>query len=174
MPAWWEVEPFDKNEAVLSVHPQFAVEIAPRPKHASVRRYKSAWPCFREPRVRIAWAPEELLATDPYGAVEHCVANGFSMIMLNSTNQTREIVEPAHRLGIEARSSGILSREKMIAAAELGCNGMTINWPDWLLQYVKERCFAIVPSAPTRECGGASHSSDLNCTQDHQCDGMVG
>jgi len=25
----------------------------------------------------------------------------------------------------------------MIAAAEIGCNGMTINWPDWLLDYVK-------------------------------------
>jgi glycerophosphoryl diester phosphodiesterase len=24
----------------------------------------------------------------------------------------------------------------MIAAAEMGCNGMTINWPDWLLEYV--------------------------------------
>jgi glycerophosphoryl diester phosphodiesterase len=24
----------------------------------------------------------------------------------------------------------------MVAAAELGCNGMTINWPDWLLEYV--------------------------------------
>ena len=92
-----------------------------------------------EPRVRIAWAPEELLAADPYGAVERCVANGFSMITLNSTNQTREVVELAHRLGIEARSSGISSREKMIAAAELRCNGMTINWPDWLLQYVRER-----------------------------------
>jgi glycerophosphoryl diester phosphodiesterase len=27
----------------------------------------------------------------------------------------------------------------MISAAELGCNGMTINWPDWLLDYVRER-----------------------------------
>jgi glycerophosphoryl diester phosphodiesterase len=26
----------------------------------------------------------------------------------------------------------------MIAAAELGCNGMTINWPDWLIDYVRE------------------------------------
>ncbi|GLQ55879.1 glycerophosphodiester phosphodiesterase [Devosia nitrariae] len=91
---------------------------------------------LREPRLRIAWAPEELLRTDPRRAVEQCVANGFSMITLNSANQSRELIDLAHSLGIEARSSGISSREKMIAAAEMGCNGMTINWPDWLLEYV--------------------------------------
>jgi glycerophosphoryl diester phosphodiesterase len=26
----------------------------------------------------------------------------------------------------------------MIEAAELGCNGMTINWPDWLMDSVRE------------------------------------
>ncbi|CAN7692568.1 glycerophosphodiester phosphodiesterase family protein [Devosia sp. LjRoot16] len=91
------------------------------------------------PRVRIAWAPEELLAADPRGAVGRCAANGFSMITLNASNQTRELIDLAHRLGIEARSSGISNREKMIAAAELGCNGMTINWPDWLQDYVREQ-----------------------------------
>lgn len=90
-----------------------------------------------EPRLRIAWAPEELLRTDPPEAVRRCARNGFSMITLNAFNQSRELVELAHSLGIEARSSGISSREKMIAAVELGCNGMTINWPDWLMDYVR-------------------------------------
>jgi len=92
-----------------------------------------------EPRLRIAWAPEALLASDPEGAVQRCAGNGFSMITLNATNQTRDIVALAHRLGLEARSSGISNRDKMIAATELGCNGMTINWPDWLIDYVRER-----------------------------------
>ncbi|MCB1282520.1 MAG: hypothetical protein KDB18_13440, partial [Salinibacterium sp.] len=91
-----------------------------------------------EPRLRIAWAPEDLLRDNPRRAVERCVANGFSMITLNLTNQSAELVQLAHDLGLEARSSGISSREKMIAAAELGCNGMTINWPDWLLEYVRD------------------------------------
>jgi glycerophosphoryl diester phosphodiesterase len=91
-----------------------------------------------EPRLRIAWAPEALLRSDPRRAVESCAASGFSMITLNATNQSRELVELAHGLGIEARSSGISSREKMIAAAAIGCNGMTINWPDWLIEYVRE------------------------------------
>lgn len=91
-----------------------------------------------EPRLRIAWAPEQLLRDDPQRAIERCVANGFTMITLNASNQTRELVELAHARGLEARSSGISSREKMIAAAELGCNGMTINWPDWLIDYAKD------------------------------------
>ena len=91
-----------------------------------------------EPRLRIAWAPEELLASDPPEAVHRCARNRFSMIVLNASNQSRELVRLAHSLGLEARSSGISSREKMIAAAEIGCNGMTINWPDWLMAYVRE------------------------------------
>lgn len=89
------------------------------------------------PAIRIAWAPERLLASDPAAAVRRCAANGYTMIVLNASNQSREIVDLAHALGLEARSSGISSREKMIAAAELGCNGMTINWPDWLIDYAK-------------------------------------
>jgi glycerophosphoryl diester phosphodiesterase len=90
-------------------------------------------------RLRIAWAPETLLRDDPRQAIEQCAANGFTMITLNSTNQTRELVELAHGQGLEARSSGISTREKMIAAADLGCNGMTINWPDWLIDYTRNR-----------------------------------
>lgn len=92
-----------------------------------------------EAGIRVAWAPEQLLSEAPARAVEKCAANGFSMITLNASNQSRELVELAHSLGIEARSSGISSREKMVAAAEIGCNGMTINWPDWLIDYVRER-----------------------------------
>lgn len=90
------------------------------------------------PGLRIAWAPEGLLESDPEAAVRRCAANGFHMIVLSSRNQSRELVALAHELGIEARSSGISSREKMVAAAEIGCNGMTINWLDWLQEYVRE------------------------------------
>src|SRR5258707_687344 len=89
-------------------------------------------------KLRIAWAPEGLLRSDPRRAVETCAANGFSMITLNARNQSEEVVRLAHSLGIEARSSGISSREKMIKAIEIGCNGMTINWPDWLIDYVAD------------------------------------
>ncbi|MBI4920728.1 MAG: hypothetical protein HY834_03195 [Devosia nanyangense] len=91
------------------------------------------------PGVRIAWAPETLLRTDPQRAVQACAENGFAMIVLNTSNQSKALVERAHTLGLEARSSGISSRDKMIAAAEIGCNGMTINWPDWLLDHVRQQ-----------------------------------
>lgn len=91
------------------------------------------------PNLRIAWAPERLLREDPARAVRQCAANGFAMITLNASNQSPELVALAHGLGIEARSSGISDRKKMVAAAEIGCNGMTINWPDWLMEYVKQQ-----------------------------------
>lgn len=93
----------------------------------------------RAPGIGVAWAPERLLAEAPALAVEKCAAYGFSMITLNTSNQSRAVVELAHALGIEARSSGISNREKMIAAAEIGCNGMTINWLDWLMDYVRDQ-----------------------------------
>lgn len=92
----------------------------------------------RVPDIRIAWAPEALLATEPSIAVERCARNGFAMIVLNAANQSSEVVAHAHALGIEARSSGIWSREAMVEAVKIGCNGMTINWPDWLIDYVHQ------------------------------------
>lgn len=99
---------------------------------AGLKRAKKIEPCLR-----IAWAPETMLRDQPCRAVERCAANGFSMITLNPRNQSRELVQFAHSLGLEARSSGISSRERMLAAVEIGCNGMTINWPDWLVEYVR-------------------------------------
>jgi glycerophosphoryl diester phosphodiesterase len=97
---------------------------------------------FREalelsPGIRIASAPETRLRQDSRRAIEECATAGYAMVTLNSSNQSRQLVELAHSLGLEARSSGIASREQMIAAAEIGCNGMTINWPDWLIDYAK-------------------------------------
>ncbi len=60
------------------------------------------------------------------------------MVVLSARNQSRWLVELAHGYGIEARSSGIHSRGQMIEAVEIGCNGMTINWPDWLMDYITE------------------------------------
>ena len=61
---------------------------------------------------------------------------GHDVVTLSSFNHSKELVDLAHECGIEARSSGIRNREQMIEAVEIGCNGMTINWPDWLMEYV--------------------------------------
>ena len=90
------------------------------------------------PGVRVACAPVAALRADRPRAIERCAAIGYAMVTLNASNQSRELVELAHSLGMEARSSGIATRDRMIAATETGRNGMTINWSDWLMDHVRE------------------------------------
>ena len=91
------------------------------------------------PGIRVAAAPVEKIRADGRRAIEKCAANGYAMVTLAAFNHSKALVDLAHDLGIEARSSGIANREQMIEAAEMGCNGMTINWPDWLIDYVRTR-----------------------------------
>ena len=91
------------------------------------------------PGIAVALAPEKRIREVGSRAIEECAANGYAMVTLASSNQSKGLVDLAHSLGLEARSSGITSREQMVEAAEIGCNGMTINWPDWLMDYVRTR-----------------------------------
>jgi len=91
------------------------------------------------PGIRVASAPVKKIRCDGPRAIEECVAHGYAMVTLAAFNHSKALVDLAHDLGIEARSSGISNREQMIEAAEMGCNGMTINWPDWLIDYVGTR-----------------------------------
>ena len=91
------------------------------------------------PGIRVASAPETGIRKNGARAIEECAAKGYAMVTLASSNHSKSLVDLAHSLGIEARSSGIANREQMIEAAEIGCNGMTINWPDWLMDYVRSR-----------------------------------
>ena len=49
---------------------------------------------------------------------------------------TGDWVIAAHAVGLEVRCWGINTRDDMEHGAATGCNGMTINWPDWLQQWV--------------------------------------
>lgn len=91
------------------------------------------------PSIRVASAPVTKIRKNGSQAVEACARNGYAMVTLASFNHSKALVDLAHSLGIEARSSGIANRAQMIEAAEIGCNGMTINWPDWLMDYVHRR-----------------------------------
>ncbi len=91
------------------------------------------------PDIRTELAPNGLIRDlGPEKAIEQVAAKGHNMVVLSARNQSRWLVELAHGYGIEARSSGIRSRGQMIEAVEIGCNGMTINWPDWLMDYITE------------------------------------
>lgn len=61
------------------------------------------------------------------------------MIAFAAANIDAELVSLAHDLGLEARGFGIRTKADMIATIEAGCDGMSINWPDWLLEYLRMR-----------------------------------
>lgn len=90
-----------------------------------------------QPSIRVAPTPVAALKRKGPEAIVECARYGSAMVVLASFNHTRELVRLAHDLGMEARSSGIRTREQMVEAVEIGCNGMTINWPDWLMDYWK-------------------------------------
>ena len=91
-----------------------------------------------EPGIRTELAPNTRWKESGAAAIEEVAKSGHDMVTLSSFNHSRELVDLAHSLGIEARSSGIKNRDHMMEAIEAGCNGMTINWPDWLLEYVAD------------------------------------
>lgn len=90
-----------------------------------------------EPSIRTELAPnQQIRAIGALKAIEYVAQSGHDSVTLSAWNHSKDLVQQAHQLGIEARSSGIKNREQMIEAVESGCNGMTINWPDWLLDYI--------------------------------------
>ncbi len=91
-----------------------------------------------EPGIRVASACVQRLKDAGPKAIEECAEYGYHMVTLAAFNHTQELVDLGHSLGMEVRTSGIQNREHMIEGVELGTNGMTINWPDWLMDYVAE------------------------------------
>lgn len=90
-------------------------------------------------RVRTELAPNQQWREKGAEAIEAVAKSGHDMVTLSAFNHSKELVDIAHSCGIEARSSGIKNRQHMIEAVEMGCNGMTINWPDWLIEYISQR-----------------------------------
>ena len=91
------------------------------------------------PDVKTAWSPVEELQEDGPATVRKAAEHGITMFVFNAQNLDAELVKLANELGMTTRSSGIRNREQMIEAVEAGCNGMTINWPDWLVEYVNQQ-----------------------------------
>jgi glycerophosphoryl diester phosphodiesterase len=91
-----------------------------------------------DPAIRTDWSPVNRLKENGPETVRDAAGHGITMFTFNSGNLNAELVKQAKELGMETRSSGIRNRQHMIEAVEAGCNGMTINWPDWLIDYVRE------------------------------------
>jgi len=73
---------------------------------------------------------------DTADAIARTAAEGHDGISLYVDLITEAWVDAAHDAGLEVRCWGIRTRQDMERGAHSGCNGMTINWPDWLQQWV--------------------------------------
>jgi glycerophosphoryl diester phosphodiesterase len=73
---------------------------------------------------------------DTAGAIAEAAADGHDGISLYVDLITRDWVNAAHDAGLEVRCWGVRTPQDMERGANSGCNGMTINWPDWLQQWV--------------------------------------
>lgn len=75
-------------------------------------------------------------ALDAAASIRQAAAEGHDGVSLYVEVIDRSLVELGHQLGLEVRCWGIGTRQDMERGAATGCNGMTINWPDWLQQWV--------------------------------------
>jgi len=88
------------------------------------------------PHIRVGWAVPGSFTKE---TLDEAVRQGFTQVINMAHESDPEVVKYGHELGLEIRSSAIRDRDAMVRAVETGCNGMTINWPDWLMEYMKER-----------------------------------
>ncbi len=77
-------------------------------------------------------------SSDPLEAILTAAADGHDGISLHIDAITAQLVGLAHEHDMEIRCWGVKTYEAMAAGAACGINGMTINWPDWLQQWVQD------------------------------------
>ena len=90
---------------------------------------KAALPALRS---TVLVSPE----LDTGAAIARAARDGHDGVSLYVEVITGDWVIAAHTVGLEVRCWGINTRDDMEHGAATGCNGMTINWPDWLQQWV--------------------------------------
>ena len=76
---------------------------------------------------------------DPAAALDAAAAAGHDAASLHVDACTPERVARGRAAGLEVRAWGVRDRGGMARAAEAGVHGVTINWPDWLQDWVARR-----------------------------------
>ena len=79
-----------------------------------------------------------LTKDDPEGAIDTALRERFQQVGIPAEHLTPEIVDRGHAQGLEVRAFRIRTREDMEHAIAVGSNGMTIDWPDWLIARLVE------------------------------------
>jgi glycerophosphoryl diester phosphodiesterase len=65
--------------------------------------------------------------------IAKAAAAGFDQICPPASDVTADRVREAHDRINEVRAHSVKGVEDMLRVIETGCDGMTINWPDWLV-----------------------------------------
>ena len=83
------------------------------------------------PDLKVGWLIREgEFTTDN---VARAAAAGFFQMCPPATETNREMVASAHARLAEVRAHSVKGTTEMMRAIEAGCDGLTIDWPDWLV-----------------------------------------
>ena len=69
--------------------------------------------------------------------MEQALESGFTQVCPRADIVTSEIVEMLHSNGFVVRCHGIFDEDLMRHAVDCGADGMTINFPDKLIEYLQ-------------------------------------
>jgi len=83
------------------------------------------------PFIRVGWIVKTGGFTEQ--AIEQAGSAGFFQICPKADEVHKRIVATAHARLPEVRAYGVKGVDDVIKAVEANCDGLTINWPDWLV-----------------------------------------
>ena len=89
------------------------------------------------PELRVGWLLREGEWALPN--IQRAAAAGFYQICPPAIEVEREVVVTAHRHVSEVRAHSVKGMTEIMKAIEAGCDGLTINWPDWLIHEGTEK-----------------------------------
>jgi len=80
------------------------------------------------PDLSVGWLVSQLTEEN----VEQAAKSGFFQICPRTDGVDRDRVSAAHKMISEVRAHHVRSIDDVVRAMKAGCDGVTINWPDWL------------------------------------------
>jgi len=66
--------------------------------------------------------------------IQKTLESGFQQICPNAIDAEVDLIAEAHKKRLLVRAHGVKTREDIYRLINYKCDGMTINWPDWVIQ----------------------------------------
>lgn len=67
------------------------------------------------------------------GTIENVSRARFDQICPHAATLTQEVMDKAQTMGLAVRAWGVSNEELQERALQMGVDGMTVNWPDRLI-----------------------------------------